>query len=82
MGASFAGDCFSCNSPFCPECFLGPSALSLEEQRLLQSLDRLNERLKGTNICVHSQCICPHEKRRKARKAASNPFCMFPPLAA
>ncbi|KAJ7385852.1 hypothetical protein OS493_013888 [Desmophyllum pertusum] len=24
----------------------GPSALSLEEQRLLQSLDRLNERLK------------------------------------
>ena len=28
---------------------LGPSALSLEEQRLLQSLDRLNERLKGMN---------------------------------
>ena len=30
-------------------CFLllGPSALSLEEQRLLQSLDRLNERLRG-----------------------------------
>jgi len=25
----------------------GPSALSLEEQRLLQSLDRLNERLKA-----------------------------------
>lgn len=29
--------------------WLGPSALSLEEQRLLQSLNRLNERLKGMN---------------------------------
>lgn len=26
---------------------LEPSALSLEEKRLLESLDRLNERLKG-----------------------------------
>jgi hypothetical protein len=27
--------------------FAEPSALSLEEKRLLESLDRLNERLKG-----------------------------------
>ena len=32
---------------------LGPSAISLEEQRLMQSLDRLNERLRGNN----SYCI-------------------------
>lgn len=34
---------FSDSTVFLPE----PSALSLEERRLLESLDRLNERLKG-----------------------------------
>lgn len=45
------------------QCCLGPSALSLEEQRLLQSLDRLNERLKGNNCrCenwLSSLNLCP-----------------------
>lgn len=45
------------------QCCLGPSALSLEEQRLLQSLDRLNERLKGNNCrCgnwLSSLDLCP-----------------------
>lgn len=37
--------------------YVGPSALSLEEQRLLQSLDRLNERLKGIRT-IHFVPLC------------------------
>lgn len=32
---------------YATSCLLEPSTLSLEEKRLLESLDRLNERLKG-----------------------------------
>ena len=44
--------CFKLTDPLVCPWRLGPSALSLEEQRLLQSLDRLNERLKGMSYEV------------------------------
>lgn len=36
---------------------LVPTALSIEEQRLLESLDRLNERLKSKSPARMNECV-------------------------
>lgn len=50
----------------------GPSALSLEEQRLLQSLDRLNERLKAQEEITKAISQKPRMNNSGARKAQQN----------